>query len=104
MQSRNCPQRRFTTEINASGKDRIPLSIAKDNFTSFYVESPGLTTDPEFVSFRSSEDAKYLVNSNLLLELKEFEDSDEFRKAASFRIIQDKFFEVSRKIVRKILG
>ena len=71
------------------------LYITTGHVISFDKLTPGLTGNPESVSFRSIEDGKYIVNQDTLLRLKEFKHNEDFKKAASFNIIHDKFFAVS---------
>ena len=51
---------------------------------SFHWEEPGLSGDKYSVSFRSTKDEKYIYNNNGDLILKSFEQSTNFKKAASF--------------------
>ena len=73
------------------------LYITKENILSFYEIRPGLQPDDSSsASFQSVKDGKYIVNENSLLEVKQNEESDEFKKAATFKIVPDKFIKVCK--------
>ena len=62
---------------------------------SFNTINPGLSGDPDSSSFQSNQDGKYMFNQDTILQLKQNEESEEYKKAASFKVIPNKFFDVS---------
>ena len=61
----------------------------------FKILRPGLSEDANSASLQSVEDNKVVVSQKNLLELKEIQPSEDFKRAATFKIISDKFFSVS---------
>ncbi len=75
------------------------MYISSDHIASFYEIIPGLHNDYNTgftVSFRLTKEGKYAVNENSSLNLKIPDGSADFNRCASFKIIPDKFFKVSR--------
>ena len=97
IQSKNFPDYRFGIH---SEESLTELYIVNDHVISFSEVRPGLTGDPETVSFQSKEDGKYMANENTYLSLQDFEDGPGFANSATFRIYPDKFFGVSISCVK----
>ena len=98
IQLKNFPDYRFGIH---SEESLTELYIVNDHIISFTEIRPGLTGDPETVSFQSKEDGKYMANENTYLGLQEFEDGPGFANSATFKIYPDKFFGVSISCVEK---
>jgi len=92
FQSKNYPDYRVGINREESLSELYIVNDTK-NFISFTEVRPGLTGDPETVSFQSKEDGKYMANENSLLNLQDFEDGPGFANSATFRIYPDKFFD-----------
>ena len=89
--------------------DRLYITNIEADILSFKLISPGLSGDPDSISFQSIEDDRYITVSKKdgVLELKENgqisggwqngrwkEGEVYFKQAASFQKRQDKFFQV----------
>ena len=90
IKSKNVPTHSF-----GIGDNTNELYIFADKKLAFHVEVPGLSGDSDSVSFKSIENGTYFYNDNGLLNLKSIEQSVDFKKAATFKIEHDKFFDVS---------
>ena len=75
--------------------DSDDLWMTTDHIIEFRAEIPGLSGDSTSASFKSIGDGKYISNQHGLLDLKSIEQSEQLKKAASFKIHKDKFFNVS---------
>ena len=68
---------------------------------SFKITSPGLSGEADTISLQSIEDGRFVTVATRdgVLELKNMGDlsggEDHFKKAASFRTFEDKFFQVT---------
>lgn len=71
------------------------MYITNKHAVLFQLIRPGLSEDIDSASIQSIEDKRVVVNENNLLELKEIEPSNDFKRAASFKIIPNKFLDVS---------
>ena len=92
IRSKNNPDYRF----GLRDESQTELYITNENVLSFYEIHPGLQPDNiHSASFQSVKDGKYIINQNSLLELKTVEESEDFKKAATFEIVPDKFISVS---------
>ena len=91
----NYPEHFFGITANSESSMYITTDTLWDTVHTFYIIRPGLTGDPETASLKSMENGKYAVNQNKLLRLKEIDQSVDFKRAATFKIIQDKFVSVS---------
>ena len=81
--------------------DNIYTTERNVDIISFRITSPGLTGEPQTISLQSIEDGRYVTvatrDRNLeLRKIGELSGGDAyFKKAASFRNVEDKFFEVT---------
>ena len=91
----NYPEHFFGISEHSESSMYIVTNVTQDRVHTFYIIRPGLTGDPETVSLKSMENEKYAVNQNKLVRLKENDQSVDFKRAATFKIIQDKFVSVS---------
>ena len=71
------------------------MYITNEHAVTFEIIRPGLSGDMNSASIQAIDDKRVAANENSLLELKEIEPSKDFKRAASFKIIQNKFLDVS---------
>ena len=87
IKSKNYPTESFGVRDNSS-----ELYIFADQILAFHVEVPGLSGDSDSTSFKSIEGGKYVFNHNGLLDLRALEQSVDFNRTATFRIIRNESF------------
>ena len=81
--------------------DNIYTTKRDVDIISFKITSPGLSGELDTVSFQSIEDGRYVTVATRdgVLELKKMGELSggeaHFEKAASFRYLEDKFFDVT---------
>ena len=81
--------------------DNIYITKKDIDVISFKITSPGLSGEADTISLQSIEDGRFVTVATRdgVLELKNMGDlsggEDHFKKAASFRAFEDKFFQVT---------
>ena len=73
IKSKNYPDYRFGIHDDST----VELYIVNEHIVPFLEINPGLSGDPDSGSFQSTEDGKYIYNSNIISLFLRLEDLDE---------------------------
>ena len=89
--------------------DNIYTTKRDVDIISFKITSPGLSGEPDTISLQSIEDGRYVTVATRdgILELKKMGELSggqaQFKKAASFKNVKDKFFQVIYFILHTLM-